>query len=260
MCPEDFSDTADQSTIAGYSVNWDTALTNLLTELESINIRTAEIGAATLIDGQPLRFRSGENVFYEDFQYDNGFWVAYTSGTGATSALDTDNCLSRAQCWKIKAGSDGGKQAWVSFQQGRFAFEPFGIEFGFSHSSLTDYFSIFIEPAYDDRYLRYVLKLDITNNKAQIRDENGTYQDVIDPLDIYPGIGVFHFCKLIVDPDGPTYTTLHLDDNEVDLSAYSAADAAASDDTPFYVSFRVYGTGGDNPDVNIDNLALTTGE
>lgn len=235
----------------------DTDLSELLDSLVTIESLTVAAPAMQPTTPAPLRFRTGTILHWEDFADGNGYWQIYTSGTGAASALDTTYWHRGGQCWLLTGGSSSAYQARLYCQLGRMEKIKLGVEWAMSHGDDADYMRFYFEPTYASTYARYAVKFDVTNDQISIRDENAVYQVVRDPMALSGAYQTFHHIKLIVDVENLLYDTLFVNEEEIDLSAYSVATAAVSADTPLEVRWVLVGTGGDNPEWRIDSVALT---
>lgn len=232
-------------------------LTDILGELESINVQTANIQNATLSVDRPLRFAAGTPIFLEQFEYGDGFWVSASSGTGSSSAVSTTQFWSKGRSWKLVAGSDGGRTAKTKVRMGRYKTAKIGFQFAFTMDADLDYFALEIAWRTGTHYWYPALNFDVTNDTLEILDENDTWQTVQSGIDLYEAVTCFHFVKMIVDLTTVKYETLYLNDVEIDLSAYGFPDYGSPGTDPLVMEFNLRGDTGKNATVYLDDICVT---
>lgn len=235
----------------------DIDLSEVLSELVTIEGLTVPSAPMQSVTGAPLRYRTGDLILWEDFSKGNGYWQRYVSGAEADSSLDSNYWVRGGQSWMLKGGSSSGYQARLYMTMGRYEKCKMGLEFAFSWGMDADRLSVYFEPAYGSSYARFVVKFNVDTNQIEIRDHEGNYQPVRDPMSLIGSWYCFHHIKLIVDVETLSYETLFVNEEEIDLSSYTAAVGSVSANTPFEVRWTLVGTGGDTPQCWIDCIAIT---
>lgn len=254
---DDFGDTTNLQDMRDSTQHLDVDLGDLLVELENINVHQASIENALIVTDLPLRYRSGTPLFMCDFEYGDGHWKATTAGTGATSASSTTLWYSKGKSWELKAGSDGAKYARAEARFGNYPLGAVGVECAFTLAdNMTALHILFKIVSGDDYYLADIY-YNQADDKFKLRDENYAVQTILEGWTPDLGDNAFHFLKLVVDSSTGLYTTLFLDEHEIDISAYGLFTTTGATGDPMYIAFQLGAVSGNNPIVYIDDVCLT---
>lgn len=254
---DDFGDTSNLQDMRDSTQHLDVDLGDLLLELENINVHQASIENALIVTDLPLRYRSGSPLFVTDFEYGDGHWKATTSGAGANSATSTTLWLSKGKSWQLKAGSDGSEYAKTEARFGNYPLGPMGIECAFTLTDQMNYFAILFKIVSGADYYLLDIRYDRANDLIKLRDENYASQTVLASWTPDVDDNAFHYFKATFDPSTALYTTLFLDEHEVDISAYGLFTAATGLGDPMYLAFQMGGPSGQNPIIYVDDVCIT---
>jgi len=257
---DDFGDVGAIQQTGDGAVYWDTLLSDLLTELENINVQTARIESATILSDMPLRYRSGTPLYLTQFEHGAGPWVGSSVGADGGSEVSTDIWLSKGKSWILTAGSDSTRYARMDLRLGPYPNGEYSLEAAFTLGDNVirlRFVVIWIDGSVG---IIPTVWLDLEDAKVYIDDENLGYVSVIDPWNPDTDNDAWHFIKFTFDTESLLYTTLFLDEHEVDLSAYEIETASGYSDQAIRVYIQVDSTSGENATCYIDDIALVEEE
>jgi hypothetical protein len=256
MCPEDFSDTADLETAATQSLNLDTGLSDILLELQTLNVHQANIESATLSVDLPLRYRSGQPLYLQDWGDGAGHAIAWTAGTGAASARDTTKFYTKGASWKLTAGSDGGRAATLDIYQGMYPNSKVSFEWAMTWATDIEYFRFSVIWVDGSNYYYVEVYIDVAADEIQIYDDTPGYNMIRTPIDLYADDDCYHFFKVTVDFTTGKYIEAYIDEDTIDLSAYTMLYDAASAGDPLDLEWKLRSDAGKNPTIYVDTIAM----
>lgn len=255
--PEDFSDTGDLSAVGDASAYWDTALSALLSELESINVQTANIQNATLSVDRPLRFASGTPVFTEQFELGAVLWWVSGAGTGWSATRSTAHYRSKGASMLLRPGRDGAMYAYAYCRDGLLPLVKLGGQVAFTLPADVDRIEFYFSVDSGANYYQPYVKLDYTNSRVQIYNRSLAWVTVVTSWTPDTHDTAFHYLKVVADLSTGYYDTLYLDNLEVDISATQIALFTGGGLGFTNIEAVVYGTVDNNPDVYVDDFCLT---
>jgi len=260
----DFGVTGYSKDTADRTARLNVDLSALLAQLESISVNTLNIEqatldvvGATLVEGAPLRYKSGKPIFIETFELNNPMWASFTSGTGASAAWSTDGWWVKGRSWKLVAGSDGSRYATIVAELSSYPLGAMGAQFAHTLDTKTDY--VYFNAMYHDGVWRrqVSLKVDVVNKRLSIYGSGAVWSNVY----TFPGLRTttkcWHFVKLRYNLLTDAYIDLWFDDVVVDLSSYMIYKTSYTTWWYTYFQFSHYGVAGSNPVAYIDEVCVT---
>lgn len=254
--PEDFSDTADANTTATQSLNLDTAMSLILAELETLNVHQANIESATLSVDLPLRYRSGQPIYMQDWQHGAGHAIAVKAGLDAESERRTDKFLTKGASWLLKAGSDGGRNASLEIELGPYENAKVSFEWAMTWSADVEYLQFYVKWMDGSNYFWVELYIDVAADEIQVRDDGLVYQPIRTPINLEEDDDCYHYFKVTVDFTTGDYVEAHINEETIDLSAHTMYYAATTASDPLEIRWILKGDAGKNPLTYIDTIAM----
>lgn len=256
MCPEDFSDTADANTTATQTEHLDVDLSDILLELQTLNVHQANIESATLSVDLPLRYRSGQPLYLQDWGDGAGHAIAWSAGTGAASARDTTKFLTKGASWKLTAGSDGGRAATLDFYLGMYEHAKVSFEWAMTWADDIESFMFSVIWLDGANYYYVELFIDVAAGEIQIYDDTPGYNSIRSPILLYADDDCWHYFKITADFSTGNYVEAYINEDTIDLSAYTMYYGASVAGSPLNMEWRLKGDAGKNPAIYIDTIAM----
>jgi len=257
---EDFGDVGAIQQTGDGAAYWDAALSDILEELETINIQTAHIQNATLSADRPRRFASGTPVFIEQFEYGSVLWHLDSSGSDGSSERSQTRYVSKGYAIELMSATDSTHRAYMQLKLGPLRLGPLGLQFSFTFANYSDYYRVewYLVTAtvrYDPEII-----IDYNNSRIQILDANDAWQTVLEWDSISSGGGNFWSIKVTLDTLTGMWDTLFFDSEEVDLSAHGLPSGTAEAHGYFWIEVDHYGENARNPKVYVDDVCITEEE
>lgn len=256
MSPQDFSDTSDLQSLGDASAFWDTAISELLAQLQTLNVHQANIESATLSVDLPLRYRSGQPLYIQDFEYSGSHMQAWKAGTGADCERVTDHALVKGASWQLRAGSDGGRAATLDITQGMYEKAKLSFEWAMTWSMDIDYLRFLVYFIDGSNYYYVELYIDVTADEIQIYDDTPGYESIRSPIGLYADPDTWHFFKVTVDFSTGDYVQAFINEETIDLSDYTMYYGAAAAGDPLNLEWKLHGDAGKNPTIYLDSIAM----
>lgn len=244
----------DTATGAGY---WDVSLSDLLAELESLNVKTAIIQSATLTTDRPLRYASGHPIFIENWELARPGWVAGTYGTGALSARQATVWYSKGACWQLRAGSTLSRVADATYYMGRFPKGIMGFQCCFTVHANTYEVRAGVQFPYNGDYYHAQFSCFPDWTRFAVWESTMSATNVSDAWQLDVGGNVFHFVKVTFDLETGMYVAATVDDMEIDLSAYTLASGSGLSGQGLTVYLYHKGDSATTPDCYIDDVVIS---
>lgn len=253
----DFGPTGYARTTAEGAAYLDAALSDILSELQSINIHQANIANATLAIDLPKRYRSGVAIFAEQFEYDVQDWHGEIYGAGAASARSTAHWYSKGASWLLTTGSTLAKAALAYYQMGRYPQAKIGLEVCFTVPEDLYEFRTYLRCPYNDNYYEARFSVYPSLGKVSLWQTTASATTVSEDWEFHEGEDVFHFFKLVFDLTTGKYVVVYLDDLELDVSAYSLINGTGQAGKGWRLYFSAMAAIAANLDLYFDDVCLT---
>lgn len=234
MAPEDFSDSANLQEINNY--------TNLTVKAFTVDL--------------PLRYRTGQPIYLQNWGDGDGHAIGFSAGTDAESTIQYNKFLTKRAAWKLMAGSDGGRQAKVTIRQGAYPLAKISFEWAMTWVEYVDYFQVqatFISGAV---YYLVDFYIDVDADEIQIFDDTAAYRSIRSPIGLYENVAGWHFFKLTVDFLTGDYVEAFINEDNIDLSAYTMFSDASALHDPWDTYWKLHGDSGENPIIYLDCIAM----
>ena len=242
----------DEGRISAFVIDSTDAWSRMLT------IGNAELAVRL---GSPVAYdRRGQVFLAEDFEQGWARWVSHIQGVGAASALDPTTSATGGYCVKCTAGTTLGKYSYILFRRGVLPVGRLGIEFSFAVPGTVSF--VFLNLSLDDGVALHPLKFRwyLVGTDLQI------YVATTGMTSVGTGILAdahkqrFNTLKGVADLTTGKYVRLLFNQQEIDISDYAIPTAGAGVRPRITVEAGVYGTGGADEIVYIDDVILTFGE
>jgi hypothetical protein len=204
--------------------------------------------------------RRGACVWWYDFHYGVGDVGPQVSGAGSAIALNADQWESPPFSCKLQAGTDPTSRAWIerrmalptSLRVGYQASYRVGANTQIVYNTISHYDG-------SDRWYSY-LYLDFVNNVLKVLDGSAGLVTILDPLPPLIGAAYFAHVKLVADLANHTLVRGILDQNELDLSAYTMAHYADATAEQVQVRSMIETSAGVAAVSIVDNMIITANE
>lgn len=214
----------------------------------------ARIGSVNTFD------RRGNVVFIDDFEGSTLFWESATSGTDADVSIVADRGKLGSQSCKLTAGDGATGQAYIYRLLGAQVLGKLGIESSFTIDSDTT--RVDLELRYYDgiNYHSGMVRYVKASDKFQIWDTTLGYVDVLTSYSLDFLNTAFHTMKLVIDIDTKKYVRLLVNNQSIDLSAYTLKEYA--DATKTSIRFGIYHVSAEASaaPIWVDNIIITQNE
>jgi hypothetical protein len=234
VSPEDFSDSENLQQINNY--------TNLTVKAFTVDL--------------PLRYRTGQPLYLQNWGDGNGHGKSWTAGTGAESTIQGNKFLNNRAAWKLTAGSDGGRAAHLEIEQGPYEKAKLRFEWAMTWAADIEYFQFYVIFMDGSNYYWVELYIDVALDEIQIADGTATKQSVRSPIYLEEDEDCWHHFKITVDFSSGKYVELYVNEDTVDLSNYSMYYAASAAGDPIDMLWFVKADDGKNPTIYIDAIAM----
>ncbi len=211
--------------------------------------------------GSPLAYdRRGAVIWMYDFRDGIGDVGPSYTGTGSDVNLYADIYESPPFACTLQTGTTAAARAWI---ERRMAL-PLSKRVGYQASYRADagghiiYHNIY---HYDGSLWWYAyLYLDLDNDLLRVYTAESGLVTVLDPMpDLVTGAYFAHI-KLVVDLSTHKYVRAILDDQELDLSAYTIASTPSTAPPQIRIRSTAESSSGDLDLVLLDNLIITANE
>lgn len=204
--------------------------------------------------------RRGNVIFQDSFENGLSAWEHTAGGTSAEVVASTSYSSQGGISAKLTAGSDGNHNAFIYRKMPYPILTKWGLECMFKLFDYCQDFGVRLY-RYDGTNIHcFILKYDHANTRVQIWGSDGNYVTVISSINLETTYGPFHWFKLVVDLETDEYVRCMVNNNEVDVSAYSARLVADTDiphmrpDIIYHSTLGYVGTG------YVDSVILTQNE
>lgn len=234
MCPEDFSDSANLQEINNY--------TNL-----TVKAFTTDL---------PLRYRTGQPLYIQDWGDGVGHAISLAAGTGAESTYQVNKFLTKRASWLLKAGSDGGRQAKVTIRQGPYEKAKISFEWAMTWDDDIDYFEFTCTWVDGTTYYWVEFYIDVSEDEIQIYDNALGYVSIRTPINLYADDDNWNYFKLTVDLTEAEWVEAYINEDTIDLSDYTLYSDTAVAGDPLDVYWKLRGDAGANPAIYVDGIAM----
>ena len=257
---EDFGDVGSIQQTGDGAAYWDASLADILAQLETINIQTANIQNATLSADRPRRYASGTPIFIEQFEYGSVLWNLDSSGSDG-SAARSDTCyMSKGYAVELMSATDSTHRSYMQFTMGARARGPIGFQCAFTFHQYTDYFRI--EVYFKGPTARYnvEVKIDYNEERIQILDADSEWETVLEWDSMMYGAARFVFLKVTFNTLTGMWDRLFFNSEEVNISAHGLEPGTPEDNGSVWVEINQYGENTRNPIVYVDDICITEEE
>lgn len=252
----DFADTEYIQETAQGTQRLDVDLSDLLAELESINVKTAVIQSATLLIDLPLRYRSGSPLYFTQFEHGAAHWQGTVGDTDGSSAISTTLWLSKGQAWALKADAGGTKYARMEARFGSYPKCKVALEAAFTLTAQMTYLYWLIKWVDGDNDYLATLYYKKADDAIKLRDHQYAVKTVLSNWTPDVDDSAFHFIKLIIDVTTGKYVTLYLDEHEIPLADHGLFPGTGATGEPIYIAVQLNGAAGQNPIIYVDDVCL----
>lgn len=199
------------------------APTETIVGLSDLGELAARLGSVVTFD------RRGNVILLDDFENGVGPWRPSSLGTNWVFAWDAQYPYSGGFCANMKTPSGAGANLYAERHFSYPVLSKLGTEVCFSYLFHCRYFDVSLI-LYSGAYLHHpYARWNQATSMWQIRDENQTFHDVGTSFPIYEDQRRYHTAKLVADFINEKYCHLLVDNQSIDLSAYSYYKVASSD-------------------------------
>lgn len=204
--------------------------------------------------------RRGNIVWWDDFNDNAAKWALTGGGVGNAQALSEDTAYIKGKCLKLTAGSDGDLEAIATRYFPLPVTTRLGIEIIFAMNDKVNYFDLVIQLDNKTKLYYPWLRIDQTNDRIRRLTSPGNFSTVLDNPGLYESEQCFHALKLVWDYSTGKYIRLIVDQNTVDLSAYSVYSTGTSGTAISAVTIDVFSDNGANGILYLGGFILTQNE
>jgi len=253
----DFGPTEYSRSTAEQTARLDVDLSDVLAQLQQLNVKTALIQSATIALDLPLRYRSGVPFYNNNFYLGAGNWVGTGYGTGWSSYTTTAFYYTSGRSWRLKAGSDGARLARATLKLGPYPKCKVGIEAAFTLTNTMDTLTFTLMWPYGGYDYFIIVYIDHTNTRICLRDQNYNVQAVLSPWGYMVDDNAFHFLKIIADLNTEQYETIYLNEHELDVSQYGIYSENGNLTDSMELEVELHSQAGVSPIVYFTDICLT---
>jgi hypothetical protein len=253
----DFADTGYIQDTGVGAAYWDAALSDILSELENINVQTAHIQAASLATDRPLRYPTGTPLLIEQWEHGVNGWEWASGGTGASVSRISNLSWTKGYCIKMVGGSDGARYATLSMQLGAYPKGKGGFQFAIAGNNHWDYLYIDTMFPYKGMYIWPGMVIDRGDNELLLYDVDWDEVVYWTALPWNFGSDRWQFIKFTWDWDAGTWDTLYFNEYKEDISAYTLPKEEGDITDDVYLGFYLKSLAGQNGTIYIDDICLT---
>jgi hypothetical protein len=221
-----------------------------------------DLAEAVVRLGSPVIYdRSGAVAFMESFEFGLGRCYPYVLAGGSLPNLTADTFCSQGHACQLNPGVGGaGDFSAIESYIISPALSLWGLSIRFATDSPIGKLYLHLKHAVGTLEWNYALMFDLDPYKLYVRNSAGAYVEVFSDPGFLANDQLFHFLKVVVDPDNTDYVRAILDGHLIDLSAYEPQSVVwpVGDYLTLVVSAESAGVG--QLPVYIDDIIMTYNE
>ncbi len=214
--------------------------------------------------GSPMNYdRRGQIAWYDTFEGTSLKWNTSISGAGASAALSTEDAYMGSSSLKLVAGSDNNPQAnaeryLLTNQVTRCGFE---VAFSFVNPTiLPSYIQFELELLDGAHHWTAYIKFTPGSRLLQYKNSSGVWVNIDTDLGVPQFYKVWFKLKFVADFTTAQYVRVMYGSKTADLSTISLQDGVNTNPAMVKLGIYVWGAGGNNPGVYIDDVVYTVNE
>lgn len=204
--------------------------------------------------------RSGNIVWYDDFEAATLNWTGGTDGTGASVAISTARRLMGSQSCLLTTGSDGTFFADIYRYSMIPNLSPYSLELAFASDTDITALTWFIDHVQNRIEYTYQIKYDRTSKTLSYYNSASGWTVFASSVNILSAVYIFHQGKLVVDLSTGKYKRFRLNQTTYDLTGISARPDTSLFPDFFEVLFSAVGKSGKNALCYVDNVVIKQNE
>lgn len=204
--------------------------------------------------------RRGQVFFMENFEYGWARWTAHLEGVGKAAVLDPTTSASGGYSVKLTAGTTLGKFAYLLYRRGVLPVGRVGIEFSFAVPGTVNW--VFLNMSLDNgvAYYRSKFLWEQATDDLQINVAGLGMTSVGTAKIVEQHKGRYNTVKMVVDLTTDEYVRLLFNQQEIDISDRAIHPGDPGLRPRITIEAGVYGTGGVDEIVYVDDIILTFAE
>lgn len=211
--------------------------------------------------GSPVTFnREGNVLFLETFEHGIKNWTIAAYGTGGEYRWSAEKSRMGSYSCLLIPGTDGAQTAQMARQFPYPVFSRFGVEMGVQAAGdpLRMDVTLYV---YDGTTRQgYTARYDHVNERLQLQLAGATWQTVAENVLWSEGAFLFHTIKLVADLNEAAFVRLIFDNEEYNIEAYSAFEAADATAPAIWVWFTCLTQTGLTTNFYVDDIIITQNE
>lgn len=204
--------------------------------------------------------RSGEVLFYDDFEYGYDNYVIQEFGADAAVNLYTDKFVSKGICCELIPGSDGAMWSAITYRLPYIQIGNLATEFRFNYEDFVSKVDVYLYNDDGETQLGSIYRFDFDNQIISVYDESGSWQEIEDSLVLPTPETIFNFIKVVTNFDDRTYHKIYVNNQNWDVSDYGIKEYNTAGQGYMYFKIIAYGTATKNPSFWVDNIIVTGNE
>jgi len=233
---------------------WGSEPTETTFQVQDVGELAVRLGSIAAFD------RRGNVIWLSSFENGLGEFNYDSQGAGGSVVISTATAHRGAYSCKLTAGSDVLMNAGVMKYLSYPVLSRIGGEIAFTWNTAIDYL-LLIHQLWDGSNLYYfAIKLDPSLGKAYYWSSAAAWVEIANLPAWTTSITTYHIAKLVVDLETKKYGYLILDDVGHSLAGISGHTSVSALAPCMLFLVDVYGPGGTNPYIYVDDMIITQNE